>query len=50
MAFTSHELFEPAPTATIIHAYNSDGVSLVTLSDEEIYSVIKASGANLIGR
>nr|HPN17190.1 hypothetical protein [Candidatus Aminicenantes bacterium] len=50
MAFTGHETFEPAPTATIIHAYNSDGVSLVTLTDEEIYAVIKASGANLIGR
>ena len=50
MAFVSHDTFEPAPTATIIHAYNSDGVSLVTLSDEEIYSVIKASGANLIGK
>jgi len=50
MAFTSPESFEPAPTATIIHAYNSDGVSLVTLSDEEIYTVIKASGANLIGK
>ena len=50
MAFISPESFEPAPTATIIHAYNSEGVSLVTLSDEEIYSVIKASGANLIGK
>jgi hypothetical protein len=50
MAFTVPEAFEPAPTATIIHAYNSEGVSLVTLSDEEIWSVIKASGANLIGR
>jgi len=50
VAFVSPETFEPAPTATIIHAYNSDGVSLVTLSDEEIYAVIKASGANLIGK
>lgn len=50
MPFVSPELFEPAPTATIIHAYNSDGVSLVTLSDDEIYTVIKASGANLIGK
>jgi len=50
MPFTSHDTFEPAPTATIIHAYNSDGVSLVTLSDDQIYSVIKASGANLIGK
>jgi hypothetical protein len=50
MAFTIPEAFEPAPTATIIHAYNSEGVSLVTLSDEEIWSVIKASGANLIGK
>jgi hypothetical protein len=36
MAFTVPEAFEPAPTATIIHAYNSEGVSLVTLSDEDI--------------
>jgi hypothetical protein len=50
MAFIGPDSFEPAPTATIIHAYNSDGVSLVTLSDEEIYAVIKASGANLIGK
>jgi hypothetical protein len=50
MAFTVPEAFEPAPTATIIHAYNSEGVSLVTLSDEDIWTVIKASGANLIGK
>jgi hypothetical protein len=50
MAFISPETFEPAPTATIIHAYNSDGVSMVTLSDDEIWTVIKASGANLIGK
>ena len=50
MAFTIPEAFEPAPTATIIHAYNSEGVSLITLNDEEIWSVIKASGANLIGK
>jgi hypothetical protein len=50
MAFTIPEAFEPAPTATIIHAYNSDGVSMVTLSDDEIWTVIKASGANLIGK
>ncbi len=50
MSYESPETFEPAPTATIIHAYNSEGVSLVTLSDEEIYAVIKASGANLIGQ
>ncbi len=50
MAFTIPEAFEPAPTATIIHAYNSEGVSLLTLNDEEIWSVIKASGANLIGK
>ncbi|HEX7503483.1 MAG TPA: hypothetical protein VF451_08675, partial [Acidobacteriota bacterium] len=50
MSFTVPEAFEPAPTATIIHAYNSEGVSLVTLSDDEIWSVIKASGANLIGK
>lgn len=49
MAFNSPDTFEPAPTATIIHAYNSDGVSLVVLSDEEIREVIEASGANLIG-
>jgi hypothetical protein len=50
MAFKGPEQFEPAPTATIIHAYNSDGVSLVTLTDEDIFEVIKASGANLIGK
>ena len=49
MAFIGPESFEPAPTATIIHAYNSDGIALVTLSDEEIWDVVKASGANLIG-
>lgn len=50
MSFTGPDLFEPAPTATIIHAYNSDGIALVTLSDEEIWDVIRASGANLIGK
>lgn len=50
MAFKGHESFEPAPTATIIHAYNSDGISLITLTDEEICQVISASGANLIGK
>ena len=50
MAFIGPDTFEPAPTATIIHAYNSDGVSMVTLSDDEIWTVIKASGANLIGK
>jgi len=50
MAFVSADQFEPAPTATIIHAYNSDGVSLVTLSDEEIWRVIESSGAHLIGQ
>ena len=50
MAFTVPEAFEPAPTATIIHAYNSEGISLPALSDDDIGTVIKASGANLIGR
>ena len=50
MSFTNPEGFEPAPTATIIHAYNSDGIALVTLTDEELWEVIKASGANLIGK
>jgi hypothetical protein len=50
MTFTVPEAFEPAPTATIIHAYNSEGISMHVLSDEEIWSVIKASGANLIGK
>ena len=50
MAFRGPEFFEPAPTATVIHAYNSDGVSLNILSDEEIWKVIKSSGANLIGK
>jgi S-adenosylmethionine/arginine decarboxylase-like enzyme len=50
VGFKGPETFEPAPTATIIHAYNSDGVSLVTLSDEEIYEVVQASGAHLIGK
>lgn len=50
MSFTGPESFEPAPTATIIHAYNSDGIALVTLSDEEIWDVVKASGANPIGK
>ncbi|HPZ10331.1 MAG TPA: hypothetical protein PL110_19735 [Candidatus Eremiobacteraeota bacterium] len=50
MAFTEPRAFEPAPTATIIHAYNSDGIALVTLTDEEIWNVVKSSGANLIGK
>ena len=50
MPFTGAETFEPAPTATIIHAYNSDGVSLNVLSDDEVWDVIKASGASLIGK
>ncbi|MBN2400182.1 MAG: hypothetical protein JXI33_07555 [Candidatus Aminicenantes bacterium] len=50
MAFIGPETFEPAPTATIIHAYNSEGISLQALSDDEIWTVIKASGANLIGK
>jgi hypothetical protein len=50
MTYKGPESFEPAPTATIIHAYNSDGVSLVVLSDEEIWDIIKASGATLIGK
>ncbi|HSQ35075.1 MAG TPA: hypothetical protein VLQ89_03690 [Candidatus Binatia bacterium] len=50
MAFIGPETFEPAPTATIIHAYNSEGISLPALSDEDIWTVIKASGANLIGK
>lgn len=50
MVFKGPESFEPAPTATIIHAYNSDGISLVTLTDDEIWQVIKSSGANLIGK
>lgn len=49
MSFTNPENFEPAPTATIIHAYNSDGIAMATLTDEEIWQVVKASGANLIG-
>ena len=50
MAFTIPEAFEPAPTATIIHAYNSEGISLQALNDDDIWTVIKASGANLIGK
>jgi|GEM_PF-484218 len=50
MVFKGQEFFEPAPTATIIHAYQSDGISLPVLTDDEIYKVIKASGANLIGK
>ncbi len=50
MSFKSPEAFEPGPTATIIHAYNSDGIALVTLSDDELWEVIRASGANLIGK
>ena len=50
MTYRGPETFEPAPTATIIHAYNSEGVSLVVLSDEEIWDIIKASGATLIGK
>ncbi len=50
MAFTVPEAFEPAPTATVIHAYNSEGIALRVLSDEDIGAVIKASGANLIGK
>jgi S-adenosylmethionine/arginine decarboxylase-like enzyme len=50
MPYKGPESFEPAPTATIIHAYNSEGVSLVVLTDEEIWDIIKASGASLIGK
>ena len=50
MTFTVPEAFEPAPTATVIHAYNSEGISLPALSDEDIWTVIKASGANLTGK
>lgn len=50
MAYKGQEFFEPAPTASIIHAYNSDGVSIPVLTDEEIWKVIRASGANLIGK
>ncbi len=40
MVFRGQDTFEPAPTATFIHAYNSDGVSLPTLTDEEIWKVM----------